>query len=399
MSSSSAQAPAPSSTVLPIILALSFCHMLNDLMQSLIPAIYPILKANLALSFGQIGLITLVFQGTASILQPLVGLYTDRRPQPFSLVLGMGFTLTGLLLLALAASFPAVLLSVAFIGMGSAVFHPESSRIARLAAGARPGMAQSVFQLGGNFGASLGPLAAAAIVLPRGQTSLDYFAGVALLGMGILTFVGRWFRAEGQRRAKASRAVPPLHDLPPAHVRRALFVLIALTFSKNAYTASFSSYYMFYAIDKFQVSTGQAQVMLFLFLLAGAAGTLIGGPLGDKIGRKRVIWFSILGVFPFSFLLPFAGLWATVILAACAALILASAFPAIVVYAQELMPHRTGAVAGLFFGLAFGMGALSAAALGQLADWQGIGFVYQLCAYLPLLGLLAVFLPDLSRRS
>lgn len=398
MSLSSAQAPAPSSTVLPIILALSFCHMLNDLMQSLIPAIYPILKSNLALSFGQIGLVTFAFQGTASIFQPLVGLYTDRHPLPYALAAGMGSTLTGLLLLGGAPSFGLVLLAVSLIGFGSAVFHPESSRIARLAAGARPGLAQSVFQLGGNFGASLGPLAAAAVVLPRGQGSLDYFAGVALLGMGILTFVGRWFRAEGQRRVKASRAAPRLHDLPPAHVRRTVFLLIALIFSKHVYAASFSSYYTFYLIEKFQVPTGQAQVFLFVFLVASALGTLIGGPIGDKIGRKRVIWASILGVFPFSFFLPFVGLEATVVLSALAALTMASAFPAILVYAQELLPERMGTIAGLFYGLAFGMGALGAAALGQLADWQGIVFVYKLCAYLPLLGLLAVFLPDLSRR-
>ncbi len=391
--------PAPNApldtTVVPIIAAVAFCHLLNDLMQSLIPAIYPLLKDNLALTFGQIGLITLVFQGTASILQPLVGLYTDRRPQPYALALGMGCTLVGLVLLANSSSFGTVLASVALIGLGSSIFHPESSRIARLAAGMRPGFAQSVFQVGGNTGSALGPLAAALIVLPRGQTSIEWFAGVALLGMAVLTLVGRWFTAEGLRRAKAGRKRASLHNLSKRRVKLAVGVLIALTFSKFVYLASFSSYYTFYLIEHFGVPVGRAQIYLFIFLAAVAIGTIIGGPIGDKIGRKRVIWMSILGVFPLSVLLPHVGLQATIVISAMAGMILASAFPAIIVYAQELLPQKTGMVAGLFFGLAFGMGAIGAAALGQIADAKSITFVFQLCAWLPLIGLAAAFLPNL----
>jgi MFS transporter, FSR family, fosmidomycin resistance protein len=382
-------------TVVPIIGAVAFCHLLNDLMQSLIPAIYPLLKDNLALTFGQIGMITLVFQGVASILQPLVGLYTDKRPLPYALAAGMGFTLIGLVMLAHAGSFGLVLASVAFIGLGSSIFHPESSRIARLAAGMRPGFSQSFFQVGGNIGSSIGPLAAAAIVLPRGQTSIEWFAGVALLGMLVLGFVGRWFISEGTLRASAGRKRPALHSLSGGQVRLAIAVLIALMFAKFVYLASFSSYYTFYLIERFGLGIGAAQMYLFIFLAAVAFGTLIGGPIGDRIGRKRVIWLSILGVFPLSVVLPHVGLEATVVLSALAGMILASAFPAIIVYAQELMPQKTGMVAGLFFGLAFGMGAMGAAAMGQIADARGIVFVYQLCAWLPLIGLLAAFLPNL----
>jgi MFS transporter, FSR family, fosmidomycin resistance protein len=382
-------------TVVPIIAAVAFCHMLNDLMQSLIPAIYPLLKDNLALTFGQIGLITLVFQGTASILQPLIGLYTDKRPQPYALALGMGCTLVGLVLLANSSSFGPVLASVALIGLGSSIFHPESSRIARLAAGMRPGFAQSFFQVGGNAGSALGPLAAAFIVLPRGQTSIEWFAGIALIGMAVLTWVGRWFMAEGLRRAKAGRKRASLHSLSPLRVKMAIGVLVALTFSKFVYMASFSSYYTFYLIEHFAVPVGRAQIYLFLFLAAVAVGTIIGGPIGDKIGRKRVIWLSILGVFPLSMILPYVGLEMTILISAMAGLILASAFPAIIVYAQELLPEKTGMVAGLFFGLAFGMGALGAAILGQIADATSITFVFQLCAWLPVIGLAATFLPNL----
>ena len=391
-----AEPRAADSTVYPIIAAIAVCHLLNDLMQSLIPAIYPLLKANLALNFSQIGIITLVFQGIASILQPLIGLYTDRRPLPYALASAMAFSLAGLVLLANAGSFPVVLVSVALIGLGSSIFHPESSRIARLAAGMRPGFAQSVFQVGGNAGSSLGPLAAAFIVLPRGQGSIEWIAGVALLGMVILTLVGRWFVQEGASRARAGRARAAAQvSLPPGKVTLAIAVLVALMFSKFVYMTSFSSYYTFYLIERFGLSVGQSQMLLFVFLAAVAVGTIIGGPIGDRIGRKRVIWLSILGVFPLSVTLPHLGLEATVVVSALAGMLLASAFPAIIVYAQDLMPTRTGSVAGLFFGLAFGMGAIGAATLGAIADRQGIVFVYQLCAWLPLLGVLAVFLPNL----
>ena len=392
----SADTRSTDSTVYPIIAAIAVCHLLNDLMQSLIPAIYPLLKSNLSLTFSQIGMITLVFQGVGSILQPLVGLYTDRRPLPYALASAMGFTLAGLVLLAHADSFPLVLVSVALIGLGSSIFHPESSRIARLAAGLRPGFAQSVFQVGGNAGSSLGPLAAAFIVLPRGQGSIEWIAGVALLGMVILTMVGRWFVQEGASRAKAGRARAAAQvALPAGRVRLAVAVLVALMFSKFVYLTSFSSYYTFYEIERFGVGVGQAQMLLFVFLAAVAVGTIIGGPIGDRIGRKRVIWLSILGVFPLSVVLPHLGLQATVAVSALAGMMLASAFPAIIVYAQDLMPTRTGSVAGLFFGLAFGMGAIGAAALGVIADSHGIVFVYHLCAWLPLIGVLAVFLPNL----
>ena len=391
-----AAARAEDGTVYAIISAIAVCHMLNDLMQSLIPAIYPLLKENLALSFSQIGLIGFVFQGLASILQPLVGLYTDRRPLPYALASAMGFTLVGLVMLAHASSFPVVLVSVALIGIGSSIFHPESSRIARLAAGMRPGFAQSVFQVGGNAGSAMGPLAAAFIVLPKGQSSIEWIAGVALVGMAILTLVGRWFVREGARRARVKRARASTDAaLPPGQVVLAISVLIALMFSKFVYLVSFSSYYTFYLIAQFGVSVGQAQVLLFVFLASFAVGTIIGGPIGDRIGRKRVIWLSILGVFPLSVILPHLGLEATVLVSGLAGMIMASAFPAIVVYAQDLMPQNTGSVAGLFFGLAFGMGALGAAALGGVADIKGIVYVYHLCAWLPLIGVLAVFLPNL----
>lgn len=384
-------------TVVPIIAAVAFSHMLNDLMQSLIPAVYPLLKQNLALSFVQIGVITLVFQGVASVLQPLVGMVTDRRPMPYALAFGMGLTGVGLILLANAGAYPLVLLAVAMIGTGSSIFHPESSRIARLAAGARPGFAQSFFQVGGNFGSALGPLAAAFIVLRRGQGSIEWFALVALLGMIVLTLVGRWFIAVGSHRALASRKRAVGVELPAGVVRRSVAILIALTFSKFVYMASFSSYYTFYLIDRFGLTVGQAQMGMFVFLAAVALGTIVGGPIGDRIGRKKVIWISILGVLPFSLALPHLPLIPTLVVSAITGMVLSSAFPAIIVYAQDLMPRRTGTVAGLFFGLAFGMGAVGAAALGVVADARGIVFVYQLCAFLPAIGLLAAFLPNLRR--
>ncbi len=371
--------------------------MLNDLMQSLIPAIYPVLKTQLALSFSQIGLITFVFQGTASLLQPLVGIYTDRRPLPYSLVFGMGLTLCGLVLLARAPSFPVVLAAVALIGMGSSVFHPESSRIARLAAGRRPGFAQSVFQVGGNAGSALGPLLAAFIVVPFGQISIEWFAGAALVGMAVLAVVGRWYRIEGLSRMHAARGRAKADALPRRRVIIAIVVLIALTFSKFVYMAAYSTYFTFYLIERFDVGVQQAQLYLFIFLAAVALGTIIGGPIGDRIGRKRVIWVSILGVFPLAVLIPFVGLGLTIALAALAGLVMASAFPAIIVYAQDLIPSKVGLVAGLFFGLAFGLGGLGAAAIGLIADATSITHVFWLCSFLPLIGLLAVFLPDVRR--
>lgn len=388
---------APDTTVLPIIGAIAVCHAMNDLMQSLIPAIYPVLKDELALTFGQIGLITFVFQGVASLLQPMVGLYTDRRPLPFSLVAGMGFTLAGLLLLSAAHAFWVVLVAVALVGLGSSVFHPESSRIARLAAGKRPGFAQSIFQVGGNAGSALGPLLAAFIVVPFGQGSVSWFALVALTGMAVLFAVGRWYGAEGMRRLTAGRRRMVSHDLPRARVILAIAVLIALTFSKFVYMASYSSYYTFWLMDRFGVSVAQSQLFLFVFLLAVAVGTIIGGPIGDRIGRKRVIWVSILGVTPLSLLVPHLPLWPAAAVSALAGMVLASAFPAIIVYAQDLLPRKVGLVAGLFFGLAFGMGALGAAALGQIADATSITHVFFLCSFLPLIGVLAVFLPDVKR--
>ena len=390
--------PVIEATVVPVILAVALGHLLNDLMQSLIPAAYPLLKQNLSLNFSQIGLITLVFQGTASILQPLIGLYTDRRPLPYALGAGMASTGIGLLLLARADTFGLVLASVALIGLGSSIFHPEASRIARLAAGQRPGFAQSLFQVGGNAGSALGPLAAAFVVMKRGQLSIEWFALVAMLGMVLLWAVGRWFVAVGAARALArkSRAHSAI-ALPPAMVRRGMAVLIVLMTSKFVYMVSITSYYTFYLIQRFQLSVWQAQVCLFIFLIAVAAGTIVGGPVGDRIGRRRVILWSILGILPLTLVMPWLPLVPNVICAALAGMILASAFPAMVVYAQDLMPLRTGMVAGLLFGLAFGTAAIGAAALGVLADAWGIEAVYGICAFLPLLGLAGFFLPEMTQ--
>nr|WP_228259567.1 MFS transporter [Siculibacillus lacustris] len=377
-----------------MIVALSVSHMLNDTMQSLVAAIYPILKDGFALDFGQIGLITLCFQMTASILQPLVGIWTDRHPQPFSLAVGMGSTLTGLLLLSVAPSYGWVLFAVGMIGTGSAVFHPEASRTARLASGGHHGLAQSLFQVGGNGGSALGPLLAAFVVLPNGRGAVAWFSGVALVGMAILTRVGVWAREKRKARGAAGAAATA-SPLPRAVVIRSIAVLMILVFSKNVYLASISSYYTFYLIDTFGVGVREAQLYLFVFLGAAAVGTLIGGPVGDRIGRKAVIWVSILGVLPFSLALPYVGLTATAILSVLIGLILSSAFSAILVFAQELVPGRVGMIAGLFFGLAFGFGGLGAAALGELADHTSIRFVYEVCAFLPAFGLLTVFLPNL----
>ncbi|MCB1342402.1 MAG: MFS transporter [Pseudooceanicola sp.] len=382
-------------TTYAILLSISLCHLLNDVMQSMLAAIYPMLKDEFTLDFWQIGMLTFCFQVTASMLQPVVGIVTDRRPLPYSLPVGMGSTMCGLLLLSSAHSYPMLILGAAMIGIGSAIFHPEASRVARSASGGRFGLAQSVFQVGGNFGSAAGPLLAAFIVLPFGRGSVAWFALVALTGMLILTWVSRW-HAQAQVAAR-KRPVKPGPVLARRKVVIALAVLVTLVFSKNIYMASMGSYYTFFLIDRFGLSTGQSQQMLFLFLGAVAFGTVIGGPVGDRIGRRTVIWVSILGVLPFTMLLPYASLFWTGVLSVIIGVILASAFPAIVVFGQELLPGRVGMVAGLFFGLAFGAGGIGAAALGVLADAQGINFVFGLCAFLPALGILTVLLP--SRRD
>ena len=375
--------------------AISFSHFLNDTIQSLMLAIYPLFKTGFGLNFTQIGLITLTFQCTASLLQPVVGFYTDRRPKPYSLALGMGCTRTGLLLLSLAASFPVVLVAAALVGTGSSIFHPESARVARMASGGRHGLAQSIFQVGGNAGAATGPLLAAWIVLPNGQRSIAVFSLIALLAMVVLIGIGRWYRH--QQRQPAKVPLSSGHALPRSHVFRTLAVLLALIFSKFFYLASINSYLIFYVMHQYGLSTEAAQYHLFYFLAAVAAGTLLGGPIGDRIGRRQVIWVSILGVAPFTLALPYVGPGMSIVLTMIIGFMLASAFPAILVYAQELFPGRIGTVSGLFFGLAFGLAGIGAAVLGQLADHWGIAAVYRLCAYLPLLGLLAVFLPNIRQ--
>lgn len=384
-------------TVFPVLAGASVCHLLNDLSQSLFMAAYPIFKGGFDLSFAQIGLLTLVYQLTASLLQPLVGLYTDRRPQPYSLPFGMGVTMVALIVLAFAASYPMLLAAAALLGVGSSIFHPESSRLARLASGGAHGMAQSVFQIGGNLGSALGPLSVALFVVPHGQSSLAWFALAALGGMIILTFLGRWYRDNGHARP-AHRGAVVHPDLSRRQVGGAFAVLLCLMVSKWFYLATFTSYYVFYLMDRFGLHEGEAQVYLFVYLAAVAAGTLIGGPIGDRIGRKAVIWISILGVLPFSLVLPYVGLWATAGLSVVIGILIASAFPAIVVYAQELLPGRVGMVSGLIFGVAFGLGGIGAAVLGVLADATSIDFVYRACAFLPAFGLLAAFLPDVERR-
>jgi FSR family fosmidomycin resistance protein-like MFS transporter len=394
-----ASSPVKEKTVYTILAAISFSHLLNDMIQSLLPAIYPILKSNFHLDFAKIGLITLTTQLTASLLQPLIGLYTDRKPKPYSLPFGMGFTLVGLALLSMASHYAFILVAAGLIGMGSAVFHPESSRVARMASGGQHGLAQSLFQVGGNAGSSLGPLLAAFIVLPRGQGSIVWFTLAALLAIVLLSRVGAWYqhRESMGHSARAKKAV--IHpELSPRRVAISLGVLIALMFSKFFYLSSLSSYYTFFLISKFHVSVGNSEIHLFIFLAAVAAGTIVGGPIGDRIGRKYVIWCSILGVLPFTLALPYANLFWTGVLSVIIGLILASAFSAIVVYAQELVPGRVGMISGLFFGLAFGLGGVGAAFLGKLADRTGIYFVYQLCAFLPAIGLLTGLLPNLDRR-
>lgn len=380
-----------------ILATISVCHLLNDMMQSLLPAIYPILKSNYGLTFAQIGFLTLTFQLTASLLQPTVGLYVDKNPKPYSLAVGMGFTLAGLLLLSAAGVYPMLLAGAALVGSGSAVLHPESSRVARMAAGGRPGLAQSLFQVGGNLGSALGPLLAAFIILRHGQSSLAWFAVAAVLAMFLLVRVGHWYRDHGLARLRARPATGPAQGaLSRGRTSVAMAVLVALIFSKFFYTASITSYYTFYLIEQFGVSVQSAQIHLFVFLGAVAIGTVVGGALGDRFGRKAVIWASILGVLPFTLALPYTNLFWTGVLSVPIGMILASAFPAIVVYGQELIPFRVGAVAGLFFGLAFGLGGIGAAALGVLADATSIRFVFEVCAFLPVIGVLAYFLPDIE---
>jgi FSR family fosmidomycin resistance protein-like MFS transporter len=381
-----------------VILSLSFCHLLNDTIQSLVPALYPILKADYGLSFAQVGLITLAFQFTASMLQPVVGMYTDRRPQPYSLTVGISVTLIGLLLMSRASSYPVILLAAMLIGMGSSIFHPEASRVARMAAGGRYGLAQSLFQVGGNLGSASGPLLAAFVVVPHGQSSIGWFSILALIAIVVLIQVGGWYARHRPAARPAARSAPPVDParaaaLPRRRVVLAVTILVALLFSKNVYSASLGSYFTLYLIDKFHLPVQTAQLYLFAFLVGIVGGTIAGGSLADRIGRIPVMWFSILGAFPFALTLPYANLFWTGVLAVAVAFIMASAFSAILVYAQELIPGRVGLAAGMFYGFSFGLGGLGAAALGRLADLTSIAAVYRLCPFLLLLGLLVAFLP------
>jgi FSR family fosmidomycin resistance protein-like MFS transporter len=386
-------------SVFRILVAVSVCHLLNDMVQSLLPSIYPILKGSFHLNFGQIGLLSLTYQVVASLLQPFIGLFTDRRPMPYALAVGMCFTLTGIVMLAVAPTFHLLLLAAAVVGTGSAIFHPESSRIARIASGGQHGFAQSFFQVGGNTGSAIGPLLAAFIVLPEGQPGVAWFSIAATAGVVILYFVGRWRSHHLSRATPSHLHIEQRSTLPRGTVLRAIAVLAALVFSKYFYLASLSSYYTFYLISRFQVSVRSSQLHLFVFLGAVAAGTFLGGPIGDRIGPKYVIWGSILGVLPFTLMLPHASLFWTGILSAVIGFVIASAFSAILVYAQELVPGRVGLVSGIFFGLAFGMGGIGAAVLGHIADLTSIVFVYRLCAWLPAIGLLTGLLPNLDRHE
>ncbi|PVZ87305.1 MFS transporter [Serratia sp. S1B] len=385
-------------TAFSILGAISVSHLLNDMLQSLIMAIYPILQADFNLSFAQIGIITLTYQFTASLLQPLVGYYTDKHPQPYSLPIGMGFTLSGLLLLANANTFPLVLLAAALVGTGSSVFHPESSRVARMASGGRYGLAQSLFQVGGNFGSSLGPLLAALVIAPYGKGNVGWFSLAALLAIVVLLQVSKWYQHQHRVAKSKPKSASLVTALPQRTIVISLSILLLLVFSKSFYLASISSYYTFYLIHKFDVSVQSAQLHLFVFLFAVAVGTLIGGPLGDKIGRKYVIWGSILGVAPFTLALPYASLYWTGILTVIIGLILASAFSAILVYAQELVPGKVGMISGLFFGFSFGIGGLGAAVLGYVADLTSIDLVYQICSFLPLIGIVTALLPNVEHK-
>jgi len=379
-----------------VLASISFSHFLNDMMQSLILAVYPMLKTNFHLSFVQIGLITLSYQITASLLQPIVGIYTDKHPKPFSLVFGMTCTLSGILMLAFAGSYPFLLMAAMMVGMGSSIFHPEAARVSRIGSGGQFGLAQSIFQVGGNTGAAMGPLLAAWVVIPHGQNHVAWFSPAAFLAMIVLLQVGFWYSGKIASFQKAQHEVHPEKQLSHRKIILTVFLLLILVFSKNFYLSSINTFYMFYLFHKFHIATQHAQYMLFLFLFSVAVGTLIGGPVGDRIGRKRVIWFSILGVAPFTLILPYANLFWTGVLTVLIGLILSSAFPAILVFAQELIPGKFGMISGLFYGFSFGMGGLGAAVLGGLADKWGIDTVYHICAFLPLLGFLAVFLPNIS---
>jgi MFS transporter, FSR family, fosmidomycin resistance protein len=386
-------------TVFSVLCAASFCHLLNDMMQALLPAVYPILQGGFDLSFAQVGFLTFVYQLTASIFQPFIGHYTDKRPLPYSLPVAMTSSMAGLLTLAYAPTYSVLLIGCMLLGLGSSIFHPESSRIARLASGGSHGLAQSLFQVGGNFGSALGPLAAAFIVLPRGQSGLAWFALAALAGIIVLSVIGRWYQLNSRATSNAA-AAPAYHaSLSARHVQWSMVILLVLLFSKWVYIASFTSFYIFYLKDKFGIATQAAQIYQFIFFAAVAAGTIAGGPIGDRLGRKPVIWVSILGILPFALVLPHVGLAATAGLTIVIGFILASAFPAIVVFGQELMPGRVGMVSGLFFGFIFGAGGIGAAMLGMLADWKGINFVFQVCAFLPALGILTACLPNLRERK
>lgn len=387
-------------TVFSILFTVSFTHLLNDMLQSVVPSVYPLIKEKFHLTFSQIGLITLTYQLTASILQPFVGFFTDRKPRPYSLVIGMGFTLFGLFAVSFAANFISILLAVSLIGIGSSIFHPESSRVAHLASGGKKGLAQSIFQLGGNAGSAIGPLLAAVIVAPHGQFHIIWFCLVAVLGMVILSVIAQWYQKQLYLRSlNKKQAITDVNNfISRKRVIFSLFILMVLVFSKYFYLASMTSYYTFYLIDKFHLSLQQSQVYLFVFLISVAAGTLLGGPLGDRFGRKYIIWISILGVAPFTLLLPHVSLFWTGILSVIIGLVLSSAFSAILVYATDLVPGKVGLIAGLFFGLAFGMGGLGSAVLGKLADITSVEFVFKVCAYLPLIGVLTGFLPNLDAK-
>lgn len=387
-------------TVYSILFTISLSHLLNDMLQSLIPSIYPLVKTKFHLTFSDIGLITLTYQLSASLLQPFVGMYTDKKPKAYSLSVGMGFTLSGLICLAFASSFYWLLLAVSLVGIGSSIFHPESSRVAHLASGGKRGLAQSIFQLGGNAGSALGPLLAALIIVPFGQGGIMWFSLAALLAIIILIYIGKWYKKTTVSKTKVVKAhAVSHHNLSSKRVTISLIVLLILIFSKFFYLASMTGYYTFFLIDKFHMSVQSSQIYLFIFLAAVAAGTMAGGPLGDKFGRKYIIWISILGAAPFTMLLPYTDLFWTTILSVIIGIIISSAFSAILVYAQELMPGKVGMIAGLFFGFAFGMGGLGSAILGKLADSTSINYVFQVCAYLPLIGILTAFLPNLEVKK
>jgi MFS transporter, FSR family, fosmidomycin resistance protein len=385
-------------TVYPVLFTIAFTHFINDLLQSVIPSVYPMMKASFNLSFAQIGLITFMFQLMASLLQPFIGFYTDRKPLPYSLAIGMCFSLSGLVLLSQATGFYSILVAVSFVGIGSSVFHPESSRVAYLASGGKRGLAQSIFQLGGNAGSAAGPLLVAVVVMPYGQGNIGWFTMVALLGILVLFKLGGWYKGHLVKRA-AANITEPLHFLPRSKVIGAVVILMLLIFSKFFYMSSMTSYFTFYLIEKFQLTIQQSQLYLFAFLAAVAAGTLMGGPLGDRFGRKYIIWFSILGAAPFTLMLPYANLFWTGVLAVITGVIIASAFSAILVYAQELIPGKVGTVSGLFFGFAFGMAGIGSALLGRLADHRGIGYVFHLCAFLPLIGIFTGLLPTVEKKK